>query len=512
MEIQKLEFLRHLLRFRRQVYLDHNATTSVSRRVRRAMNHVLRHCYGNPSALYGMARQSAAVMEEARQRVADAIQAHRGEVYFTSCATESNNAVLKSLSDHFHPRKKKIISTPIEHPSVIRTLEFLETRGIVVDYCPVDYRGRVLLDELERRIDGETFLICCMLASNEIGTIQDIPAIAKIAGRHGVLVLADCVQALGKIPVDVHGWGIDYASFSAHKLHGPKGVGALYVRQGSPFAPFMHGGHQEGGMRAGTEGLHNIAGFGAACRDVGRLLARAERIRALKRQLTRRLRETRPDCVINSPEEDGLPNTISVTFPNADSAGLMAMLDSQGIAVSAGSACSAQEDRPSRVLKAIGLSDQAARETIRLSLGRGTSARDIRYAARVFRDYFASGGTFVSMIAPEQLTEAVLFGEQTYILDVRPEFLRRKSKSLPNSHEASFVAIEKYLPHLPRDRHILVVCHHGYLSYIVAYYLRAKGFERVSSLRAGVEGWKKRFADLYRRAAGQNVTVLQPER
>ena len=188
------------------------------------------------------------------------------------------------------------------------------------------------------------------------------------------------------------------------------------------------------------------------------------------------------------------------------------MLDYHGIAVSAGSACSSQEDRPSHVLKAIGLSDQAAQETIRVSLGCGTSARDIRYTAKVFRDYVQGRTLFVNMITPAQLDETILFDEQTYILDVRPQFLRRKFKSLPNSHEVSFVAIEKYLRQLPRDKHILVVCQHGNLSYIMAYYLKAKGFGRVSSLRSGVGGWKARRGDLYQKYAGQNVTVLQPAR
>lgn len=513
MEIQQLEFIKHLWHSKRPVYLDHNATTSVSRHVRGKMNHVLKYCYGNPSALYGIGRKSAAIMEEARQHVADAIHANPGEIYFTGCATESNNTVLKSLSNYFYPKKKKIISSPIEHPSVINTLEFLKTQGIVVEYCPVDHQGRVLPAELEKLIDGETFLVCCMLANNEIGTIQDIEAITKIAAQHDVLVLSDCVQAFGKIPLDIHGWGIDYASFSAHKLYGPKGVGALYVKQGSPLAPFMHGGHQENGIRAGTESLHNIVGFGAACQDVGKLLAHAEQIRALKRQLIQRLKGIKPDCVINSPQEaDCLSNTVSITFPNVNNAELMAMLDYHGIAVSAGSACSTQEDRPSHVLKAIGLSDQAAQETIRVSLGCSTSARDIRYTTQVFQDYVQGQTLFVNMIIPSQLDETILFDEQIYILDVRPQFQRRKFQSLPNAHELSFVAIEKYLPQLPKDKHILVVCQHGSLSYIMAYYLKAKGFGQVSSLRSGLGGWKARRSDLYQKYAGQNVTVLQTVR
>ena len=512
MEIQQLEFLRHLLRVKRHVYLDHNATTDVSRRVQREMNRVLRDCYGNPSSLYSIARKSAEVMEQARRHVADAINAEPHEVIFTGCATESNNAVLKSVSNHFYPAKKKIISTPIEHPSVINTLEFLEAQGIVVEYCPVDGQGRVRLDELEDTIDADTFLICCMLANNEIGTIQDIEAITKMARRNDVLVLSDCVQALGKVPVDVDRWDIDYASFSAHKLHGPKGVGALYVKTGSPFAPFIHGGHQEDGMRAGTESLHNIAGFGAACQDVGRLLALSDRVQMLKRRLIQQIKEIKPDCVINSPDEDCLPNTASITFPNVGNAGLMAMLDYHGIAVSAGSACSSHEDRPSRVLKAIGLSDKAAQETIRISLGCSTSPRDIRYTARVFREYARGRAVPIAVITPRQLNRKVLFDEQTYILDVRSQYQRMRLPSLPNSHEASFVSIEDYLHQLPRDKHIIVVCQRGRLSHIVAHYLKSKGFGRVSNLQGGVSGWKALRSDLYDEHAGQSIAVLEPAR
>jgi cysteine sulfinate desulfinase/cysteine desulfurase-like protein len=342
--------------------------------------------------------------------------------------------------------------------------------------------------ELEKLIDENTFLICCMLANNEIGTIQDIRAITKIAHQKGVLVLSDCGQAFGKIPVDVSELEIDYASFSAHKLYGPKGVGALYVRQGSPFTPFIHGGHQESGMRAGTEGLHNIAGFGAACRDIPKHLALAEKIKTLKLKLIEQIRVIKPDSIINSPEDNCLPNTISITFPNLDSAGLMAMLDCHGIAVSGGSACSTQEEKPSHVLKSIGLSDQAAKETIRISLGSDTSERDIRYFSKVLRDYSDGRTLQVNMITPAQLSESILLDDQTYILDVRLQAQRRNLKSLSNSHEASFFQIDKYLNQLPKDKNILVVCQHGNFSLITAYYLKSKGFERVSNLLSGLTG------------------------
>jgi cysteine desulfurase len=514
MEIQYFEVLKHLVHFNRQVYLDHNATTPVSARVRKKMEQVLKYQYGNPSSFYGIGRKSAGMVEEAREQVALAIHAVPSEVVFTSCASESNNAAIKSTTAHFYPHKKKIVATPVEHPSVSNTLAYLQAQGVTVEYCQVDEKGRILLADLEQQVDDDTFLVCCILANNETGVIQDIQAVTQIAKKHGALVLADCVQALGKIPIDVHVWGVDFATFSAHKLYGPKGIGALYIRQGSPFMPFLHGGHQEGGLRAGTESLHNIVGFGAACQDVDELLADAERVRGLKRELIQRLKEIKPDCIINSPESEAecLPNTLSITFPGVENAGLMGMLDYRGIAVSAGSACSTGEDTPSHVLKAIGLSDQAARETIRVSLGHATAAGDIRYMAQVVQEYIKGRTSYVNMLAPAQLGESILFDKQTFILDVRPPKMRKQSKGLPNAHEVDPLHLERYLKQLPRDKQILVYCPGGGLSAVISYYLKAKGFKHITNLRGGLDAWRKRRSDLYEKYAGQNLTVLEPDR
>jgi rhodanese-related sulfurtransferase len=311
----------------------------------------------------------------------------------------------------------------------------------------------------------------------------------------------------------VHAWDVDYASFSAHKLYGPKGVGALYVKQGSPFTPFFHGGHQESGLRAGTESIHNIVGFGAACKEVDKLLTHARQVRALKGQLIKRLKEIKPDCVVNSPETDSecLPNTLSISFPGVENSALMGMLDYRGIAVSAGSACSTGEDTPSHVLKAIGLSDQAARETIRISLGHDTSARDIQYMTQVVRDYLAGRISFVNMLAPAQLNETILFSKDTFILDVRPPDDRKRFKGLPNAHEVNPLYVENYIKQLPRDKQILVYCPGGGLSVMISYFLKAKGFKRITNLRGGLDAWRKRRSDLYGKYAGQNVTVLKPD-
>lgn len=373
--------------FKKNVYLDNNATTILSNSVRKTMNRVMKYHWGNPSSGYQKGKIAFQIIENAREQVAKSINAHSHEIYFTGCATESNNAVLKTLSDHFYPQKKKIISTPIEHPSVMNTLEFLETQGIIVQCCSVDRFGFISVKELEKLIDEDTFLICCMLANNEIGTIQNVREISVLAKQHNILVMSDCVQAFGKIPINVKEMGVDYATFSAHKLHGPKGVGALYAKISSPLSPFIHGGHQEEGMRAGTESVHNIAGFGKACDQIRNLISYSNEIKPLKEHFIEQLKIVKPDIIINSPSENCLPNTISVTLQDINSRELMMMLDYYGISVSSGSACSTQLNKPSHVLKSIGLSDKLAGETIRISLGKDTKKGDINYTIRIIDKY-----------------------------------------------------------------------------------------------------------------------------
>ncbi|MBN2281032.1 MAG: cysteine desulfurase [Candidatus Marinimicrobia bacterium] len=379
--------------FKRNVYLDHNATTPLGSSVRKTMNRVMKHHWGNPSSGYQKGKTAFQIIEHAREQVAQSINAHSHEIYFTGSATEANNAVLKTLSNHFYPTKKKIISTPIEHPSVMNTLEFLKTQRIIVQYCPVDRFGFVSVKELEKLMDEDTFLICCMLANNEIGTIQNIQEISAHAKKHNILVMSDCVQAFGKIPIHVKEMGMDYATFSAHKLYGPKGVGGLYAKISSPLSPFIHGGHQEEGMRAGTEAVHNIAGFGKACNQVRNLISTANDIRLLKAYFVERLKKVKPDIIIHSPSQNSIPNTISVTLPDIKSRELMMMLDYYGICVSSGSACSTQLNKPSHVLKSIGLSDKEAEETLRISLGKDTKKGDINYTIKIIEKYLKTNKT-----------------------------------------------------------------------------------------------------------------------
>jgi len=497
-----------MFRLRRTVYLDNNATTPVTRAVRRAVGRVLRRCYGNPSSLYRVARSAAAVLEDSRSAVAAAVGAEPREILFTGSATEANNQVLKGLAGQFRGERSRIVSTPVEHASVGSTLGHLAGQGIEVAYCPVDRYGRADLAALARLVDERTFLVSAMLANNELGTVQDVARIAGIARERGALIHSDCVQALGKIPVDVKALGVDYATFSAHKVHGPKGVGALYARSGAPLVPFVHGGHQESGLRAGTEGLHNIAGFAAACAGLPAMLARTPQVLGLTRALAAGLRELKPDLSFHTPEEGGLPNTLSVTLPGVSNALLMGLLDSRGISVSAGSACNTQEDLPSHVLTAIGLSAETARQTLRVSLSDRTSMRDVRYALREVRDFVEDRTSPITLVSPAQLDEDLLLSPATYILDVRFWYDRKVLKGLPNSHEAPFFTFHRHIAKVPRDRNVLVVCQMGYNSPMVAYHLRAKGYRNVGFLVAGLVGWRLVHGDLYAKLAGRNVTRI----
>ena len=369
--------------------------------------------------------------------------------------------MLKGLAEIMVPGKTRIVSTKIEHPSIGSTLEYRKKWGVEVEYARVDRHGRVDLGQLAELIDERTFLVCCGLANNEIGPVQDVAAVAELAHARGSYVLSDCVQALGKIPVEVRALGVDYASFSGHKIHGPKGVGALFTREGAPGVTFIHGGHQESGMRAGTESVPNIAGFAKACVGTGKMLGEAQKARALRDRLVAGLRQLRPDMVLNTPPGFSLGNTASVTFPDTDNSVLMAALDYPDIAASAGSACHTQSNEPSHVLMAIGLSGEEVRQTLRLSVGTSTTSGDRHYALGVFRDFFPQKLPASAMVSPAQLDEDLLSRADTFILDVRFPHDRKLLKSLPNAHEFPFFSFRRHARRVPAYRNIIVVCQAG---------------------------------------------------
>lgn len=496
MDLAQLAFLGKLPLGRKRVYLDNNATTPLAPKVRKVMEKVLRKNFGNPSSVHHYGREARSILEKARAQLASSLSVAPSRIVFTGCATESNNAVIKALAKHFSPHKKKIIASPIEHPSVMATLEYLKTQGMEIEYCGVDTQGRLDLVRLKQLMDDDCFLLCCMLANNESGVIQDMESISKLVKKKDCLLLCDCVQAFGKIPIKLKEWGVDYASFSAHKLYGPKGIGALYIKEGVPFSALVHGGHQETGLRAGTEALHNIAGFGEACLNVPRLLRHSHHLQKLKTHFLESLKKRQLDFILNSPEQYCLPNTISIRFPGISNHQLMAYLDYQGIAVSAASACSSRSQKISHVLKAIGLSDEEAGETIRISLGHQSRKKDIDYTVKTLAAFIMAPQKQIEMLPSSRLNKEIILDDDNYLLDLRPESFRKKEGNLPKADERSFFALEKFYKELPRDKKIIIICEGGGFSFVAAYFLKKKGFSRVSNVLGGFEKWKSYFPEL----------------
>lgn len=480
----------------RRIYLDANATTPVSPAVRRRMLEVLDNQPGNPSAVYRAGREAAACVDTARAQVAKAVNAAPAEILFTSGATEANNQVLRMLAARATPERNRLLTSPAEHSSVRAVAEQLATQGIDVTWLPVDRYGRVAADDLAAALDDRVFLVSCMLANNELGTINPVRELAALAHRAGALFHADCVQALGKIPLDLQALDVDYATFSAHKLYGPKGIGVLYVREGAPVAAVTLGGHQERGLRPGTEATHDIAGCGEAFAGVPALLSRSEDVASRRDSLRARLRMLKPDIVDNSPREGVVGNTLNLRFPGVRNADLLAYLDAQGIAVSAGSACAARGGAASHVLRAIGLDDGAAQESLRFSLGPDVSDDDLEYVVKRVGEFVLGEVPPVALVAPGDVDALYLDDPRNYILDVRLGIERRLMRGMPHSHEIPFTGFAKHLDQVPRDRNVLVVCSSGIDASVVAYALKSRGYPRVGVLVGGLVAWWARHPGL----------------
>lgn len=358
------------------VYLDNNATTPLDPAVIKAMIEFMDN-FGNPSSLYPIGRKVKEKINECREIIASAIGAHRSEIIFTGSGTEADNFAILGVMDA-HPDKKEFITSAIEHPAVLRTAQYLEKKGYKVTYVPVDAYGVIDLDFLKDAISPQTALISIMHANNEIGTIQPIEKVVEIAKSKGVLVHTDCVQTFGKIEVNVDKLGVDLLSLSAHKVYGPKGVGALYIRKGTNICPFIHGGHQEKGMRAGTENTLGIVGFGEAVKVLKeRWKKDKEKIEKLASKLKEGIESRIPQVKFNGHPENRVKNTLNFAFPGLEAEAILLALATKEIYVSTGSACSEEAEEVSHVLLSIGLKPEIARSCLRFSLGRFNTEEDI---------------------------------------------------------------------------------------------------------------------------------------
>ena len=374
----------------RRIYLDYAATTPTHPDVSKAMSPFLRHSFGNPSSMHSAGQEARVAVEEAREKVASLIGAGSKEIVFTSGGTESDNFALKGMAYAHEGKRNHIITSSVEHHAVLETCKFLQRLGFTVTYLPVDGYGLVDPDDVKRAITERTLLISVMHANNEVGTVEPIAEIGKVAREAGICFHTDAVQTAGHIPVKVDDLGIDMLAMSAHKLGGPKGVGALYVRKGTRMVSFVHGGEQEEGRRASTENVPGIVGFGQAAEIAQRESDKeAERLTALRDKLTKGLIVQMEPVQLNGHPTRRLPNNVNMSIDGVEGEHLLLNLNARGICVSTGSACSSSNSEPSHVLLALGLSHEQARGSIRLSLGRETTERDIDCALAVLPEVVA---------------------------------------------------------------------------------------------------------------------------
>ena len=353
------------------IYADNAATTQVSHRVLQQMLPWLSQHYGNPSSIYGIGREARGAVEDARAQLAQALNAQPSEIFFTACGTESDNWAIKGVAHALAPKgKKQIITSAIEHHAVLHTCKALEKEGFTVTYLPVDRDGLVSVADVEKAITRETALVSIMFANNEIGTIQPVAEIGAACRSRGVPFHTDAVQAVGHLPIDVEALNIDLLSLSAHKFHGPKGVGALYIRKGCPFpATLLEGGGQERGRRAGTENVAGIVGMGAAIVEaLEGLPEKTARVQAMRDRLIGALTKL-PKTHLNGHPHRRLPGNCNISFEGVEGESLLLLLDNRDICASSGSACTSGSLDPSHVLLAIGLPHEVAHGSLRLSLG-----------------------------------------------------------------------------------------------------------------------------------------------
>ncbi len=363
-----------------KVYLDNAATTALSPRVLEAMLPYYTSFYGNPSSVHAFGRDAKNGVDKARAQVARALGAEEDEIIFTGCGTESDNTVLLGVAQKLRDKGNHIITTAIEHHAILHCCEYLEKNGYEVTYLPVDEYGRVSARQVAEAIKASTILVSIMFANNEVGTIEPIEDIAKVCREKGVLFHTDAVQAVGHIPIDVHKMGIDMLSLSAHKFHGPKGVGVLYVKRGLRLPSFIMGGAQEKNRRAGTENVAGIVGLGAAIEIATQEMDKnVERITRLRNKLMAGIEASIPEIKLNGHPTERLPNNVNYSIKFIEGESILLMLDLNGIAASSGSACTSGSLDPSHVLLAMGLSHEVAHGSLRLTLGDETTEEEIDY-------------------------------------------------------------------------------------------------------------------------------------
>ena len=376
----------------KEIYLDHAATTRVDDRVVKKMLPYFTEVYGNPNSQHGYGRDAQQAVDEARDTIARLIGAKPAEVYFTSGGTESDNWALRGTCKALAHKGKHVIISKIEHAAMLTTAHELEKEGFEFSYIGVDKEGFIDLDELRRSIRPDTILIACMMANNEVGTIEPIKEIVKIAKEHKIEVFTDAVQAMGALDIDVEDLGVDMMSFSSHKFNGPKGMGALYIKTGVPLARLISGGHQERMRRGGTTNVPGVVGFAEALRLTKETIVEDRKyVASLRDRFISRVQNEIPYCQLNGPKDGSkrLPNNADFSFDYLEGESILFSLDLAGIAVSSGSACSSGSLEPSHVLLACGVPEEVAHGSIRFTFGKENTVEEVDYTVDKLKEIVA---------------------------------------------------------------------------------------------------------------------------
>ena len=489
--------------YTRNTYLDHNATTPIAKEVRKAMGRTLKKIPGNASSLHTHGRTARGLVNQARTSVATLLGCAPDQVIFTSGGTEGNNAVIKGVFSE--SGKGHIITSKIEHESVLGACKQVEKMGGEVTYLTTGRDGLIRIEDVKTAIRPNTILVSIMHANNETGAIQPVEDIGRICQNAGVPFHTDAVQSYGKIRTNVDELGCEFLTLTAHKINGPKGIGALYWRGNIKWNPLVFGGDQEQKLRAGTEGVHQIVGLGVAA-DLarGRMDREFTRLKQLRAQLLEGLRKLVPDIQINeAPVDRQMPGTINLTFPGREGIRILAGLDCYEVSVSIGSACTADRIEPSHVLLGMGLSEKDALSSIRISMGTTTKPADVRYLMAVLREILKGGPAGFSYLDPQHLTEERIHSEKTFLIDLRFPYERMLSPTIPGAKEWSHIYFERYLKRIPWDKEVIMMCGTGIFSFSAGYRLARAGHPAVRVVYGGYAAWRGLYPELIHRLKEQ---------
>ena len=474
----------------RNVYLDHNATTPVANEVRRAIARALKKTNGNASSLHSHGRAARGLVDQTRRSVAALLGCRPERVIFVSGGTEGNNTVIKGVFSH--AGKGHIITSKIEHESVLGACQQVQAMGGRVTYLPAGRDGRIRPEEVRAALCPDTILISIMHANNETGVIQPIKEISAIAREADVPLHTDAVQTFGKIRTHVDELGCEFLTLTAHKICGPKGTGAIYWRGGAKWNPLIFGGDQEQKLRAGTEGVPQLAGLGKAAKLAADKMEREfTRLGGLRARFVEGLRKLKPDVKINeAPSNHQLPGTVNATFPGIEGIRLLAGLDCYKVSVSIGSACTADRIEPSHVLLGMGVSKADALSTIRFSLGRTTTAADIRYVLAVLRKVLKADPSGLGYIDPQHVTPERIKSKDTFLVDLRWPHERMLSPTIPGAREWTWIYFERYFKQIPWDKEVILMCATGFFSSAAGYRLAKAGHPKVRVVYGGYAAWQ----------------------